>query len=221
MAVDTRQLRPLNRPSSAAVQRLAARSAEPLPRTPRHGPCSPSSIQEGRSRVRGCRQAPSLADPSDSAVNLLHSAPETESVPTPLPEAAAGATVDRFLQAVRRRQVRAALLESALLGSAAVGFGLALAALLARAWPRGVRWVLLATAALAVGLIAERIWRHWTAAAGNPFRTARLVASRMPGVSLDLLAVLELRRAMENDPSFSTELALAHLRAVDERTAGL
>ena len=34
-------------------------------------------------------------------MNLLHSAPETESVPTPLPEAAAGATVDRFLQAVR------------------------------------------------------------------------------------------------------------------------
>jgi len=154
-------------------------------------------------------------------VNLLHSAPETESVPAPLPEAVAGATVDRFLRTVRWRQARAAVLESVLLGSAVVAFGVALAAVLARAWPRGVRWVLLAAAVAAVGLVAERIWRHWTRAAGNPFRTARLVASRMPGVSLDLLAVLELRRAMAHDPSFSTELALAHLHAVDERTAGL
>jgi Domain of unknown function (DUF4175) len=154
-------------------------------------------------------------------VNLLHSAPETESVPTPLPEAAAGTTVDRFLHTVRRRQARAAVLESLLLASAAVGFGVALAGLLARAWPRGVRWVLGAAAVAAVALVVERIWRHWTRAAGNPFRTARLVASRMPGVSLDLLAVLELRRAMAHDPSFSTELALAHLRAVDARTAQL
>jgi len=152
-------------------------------------------------------------------VNLLHSAPETESIPTPLPEAAAGTTVDRFLHTVRRRQARAAVLESVLLASAALGFGLVLAALLARAWPRGVRWVLVAAAVAAVGLVVERIWRHWTRAAGNAFRTARLVASRMPGVSLDLLAVLELRRAMAHDPSFSTELALAHVRAVDERTA--
>ena len=154
-------------------------------------------------------------------MNLLHSAPETESVPTPLPEAAAGTTVDRFLHTVRRRQARAAVLESVLLASAAVSFGVALAGLLARAWPRGVRWVLVAAAVVAVGLVAERIWRHWTRAAGNPFRTARLVAARMPGVSLDLLAVLELRRAMAHDPSFSTELALAHLRAVDARTAQL
>jgi hypothetical protein len=154
-------------------------------------------------------------------VNLLHSAPETESVPTPLPEAAAGTTVDRFLQTVRRRQARAAVLESVLLASAAAGFGVALAGLLARAWPRGVRWVLVAAAVAAMGLVVERIWRHWTRAAGNPFRTARLVAARMPGVSLDLLAVLELRRAMAHDPSFSTELALAHLRAVDARTAQL
>src|SRR5262249_9624614 len=91
----------------------------------------------------------------------------------------------------------------------------------ARAWPRGGGWVLAAAVVAAVGLVAERVWRHWTRAAGNPFRTARLVASRMPGVSLDLLAVLELRRAMAHDPSFSTELALAHLRAVDARAAQL
>ena len=136
----------------------------------------------------------------------------------PLPGAAAGTTVDRFLHTVRRRQARAAVLESMLLAAAVVGFGVALAGLLARAWPRGVRWVLVAAAVAAVGLVVERIWRHWTRAAGNPFRTARLVAARMPGVSLDLLAVLELRRAMAHDPSFSTELALAHLRAVDART---
>jgi hypothetical protein len=138
-----------------------------------------------------------------------------------LPDAAAGAAVDRFLQSVRRRQARAVALESVLLGSATLGIGVVLAGLLARTWPRGVRWVLAAAVLLAVGLVAERIWRHWTRVAGNPFRTARLVAARVPGVSLDLLAALELRRALAHDPSFSTELALAHLRSVDARTAQL
>lgn len=154
-------------------------------------------------------------------MNLLHSAPETDSTPAPLPDAAAGATVDRFLGSVRRRQARAVALESALLGLACLGFGLALAGALAKAWPRGVRWVLAVAVLAAAGVVAERVWRHWTRAAGNPFRTARLVAARVPGVSLDLLAALELRQAMGHDPAFSTELAFAHLRAVDARTAAL
>src|SRR5262249_42923451 len=86
---------------------------------------------------------------------------------------------------------------------------------------RGVCWVVAVAVVAAVALVAERVWRHWTRAAGNPFRAARLVAARVPGVSLDLLAALELRQAMAHDPSFSTELALAHLRAVDARTAAL
>ncbi|HSP19449.1 MAG TPA: DUF4175 domain-containing protein, partial [Myxococcaceae bacterium] len=155
-------------------------------------------------------------------MNLLHSPPETElRSPDAPPDAAAGATVDRFLASVRRRQARAVALEAALLASASLAGGTALASLLARAWPRGGRWILIAALLAAVGLGVERVWRHWTRAAGNPFRTARLVAARMPGVSLDLLAALELRRAMAHDPSFSTDLALAHLRSVDARTAGL
>ncbi len=154
-------------------------------------------------------------------MNLLHSAPETDSAPPPLPDAAAGAAVERFLNAVRHRQARAVALEVALLGAASLGFGVVLAGLLARTWPRGVRCLIGATVLVALALVAERIWRHWTRAAGNPFRTARLVAARMPGVSLDLLAALELRRALAHDPSFSTELALAHLRSVDARTAQL
>ncbi len=154
-------------------------------------------------------------------MNLLHSAPETDSAPTPLPDPAAGATVERFLHLVRRRQARAVALEALLVASAGLGFGVVLAGLLARSWPRGARWVLAAAVVVAVALVAERVWRHWARAAGNPFRTARLVAARVPGVSLDLLAALELRRAMAHDPSFSTELALAHLRSVDARTAQL
>jgi len=88
-------------------------------------------------------------------VNLLHSAPETESIPTPLPEAAAGTTVDRFLHTVRRRQARAAVLESVLLASAALGFGLVLAALLARAWPRFLRQARRAEAAMVAELAAD------------------------------------------------------------------
>src|SRR6516225_3721142 len=56
-----------------------------------------SHVHPGRAG-RGPGLSPeSLArTPSDAAVNLLHSAPETDSSPTPLPEAVAGATVDHF-----------------------------------------------------------------------------------------------------------------------------
>jgi len=177
--------------------------------------------QEGRSGVRGCAPGRRALAPLDPALSLLHSALQPTPSPEPLPDAAAGATVERFLGAVRRRQARAVALESMLLASAILGAGMVLAAFLARAFPRGVRWMLAAALLAALAVVAERIWRHWTRAAGNPFRTARLVAARLPGVSLDLLAALELRRAMAHDPSFSTELALAHLRSVDARTAQL
>src|SRR5262249_41148653 len=112
---------------------------------------------------------------------LVAPAPETGSPPTPPPDAPAGATVDRFLKTVRRRQARAVALELLPLGSATLGFGVVLAATLARAWPRGVRWVLGAAVLATVGLVAERLWRHWTRVAGDPFRAAGPLRARGPG----------------------------------------
>ena len=87
-----------------------------------------------------------------TAVNLLHSAPETElRSPDALPDAAAGTTVERFLAAVRRKQAQAVALEAALLGVACLGAGAAVGGLLARAWPRGARWVLVLGLLAAVG----------------------------------------------------------------------
>ena len=63
--------------------------------------------------------------------------------------------------------------------------------------------------------------RHWARLTGSPYRTARLVAAKVPGVSLDLLSALELRRALGMEPGFSSELVLAHLRRIDARAAEL
>jgi hypothetical protein len=123
--------------------------------------------------------------------------------------------VEYFLAQVRRQQAAAVALQAALLAFATVGAGVGLAALVVKPWPRFAGWVLAGAALGAVVLAGVRVWTHWARRAGDPFRTARLVASRVPGVSLDLLAALELRRALAQAPGFSEELASAHLRQVD------
>ena len=178
------------------------------------------SIQEGRSGVRGCRRGSLARGPSYSAVNLLHSPRRPSPFPPrcprsggndrrPLPPHGPGGGGPR----------RGARVGAPRLGRAELR--VALAGLLARAWPRGVRWVLVAAAVAAVGLVAERIWRHWTRAAGNPFRAARLVARACP------VSRWTCSRCSSSAGRFRTirrsppELALAHVRAVDARTAHL
>src|SRR5262249_6364123 len=46
---------------------------------------------------------------------------------------------------------------------------------------------------------------------------ARLLGERIPELSLDLLAAVELQRALERTPDFSPELARAFLRQADTR----
>ena len=154
-------------------------------------------------------------------MNLPHLAPETPSPTPPSPGEAPGIGVDRFLASVRRRQARAVALETVLLCAAVLGAGMALAALVAKPWPKSAMWVLGAVVVAAAALAVERLWRHWAQLVRNPYRTARMVAARVPGVSLDLLSALELRRTLGVDQGFSTELVLAHLRQVDARAAEL
>ncbi len=129
--------------------------------------------------------------------------------------------MERFVDAVRRRQRRAFLLQGALHALAALAFATLGATLLARAAPLAARAVLIAGACVALGLFVLRGLVQARRRAGDEFRTARLVAARLPGVSLDLLAALELRAALGSPDSFSQELARAYLSGTDARAAAL
>ncbi len=132
-----------------------------------------------------------------------------------------GSAVERFVDAVRRRQRRAFLLQGALLAAAALALAALGAAVLARGLPLAARCVLAAGVLAALGLLGWRgVWQA-RRSAGDAFRTARLVAARLPGVSLDLLAALELRAALGDTDAFSQELARAYLSGTDARASAL
>jgi hypothetical protein len=129
--------------------------------------------------------------------------------------------VERFVDAVRRRQRRAFLLQGALFAVTALALAAVGAALLGKGAPTAARVVLASGAVVALGLFLWRGPLHAWRSAGDAFRTARLVAKRLPGVSLDLLAALELRAALGKTDAFSQELARAYLSGTDARAATL
>ncbi len=89
--------------------------------------------------------------------------------------------------------------------------------------PLSVRWgrvalVLAPLAALgALALVAWRLKR----AVGDPSKTARLLSQTVPGVTLELLAAVELSRALGERHDFSPALAKAFLDGVDARVGTL
>jgi hypothetical protein len=157
-------------------------------------------------------------------VNLSDAAPQPPA-PEPAPDAAVavrppGSAVEAFVDAVRRRQRRASLLQGLLLAVAALALTALAAALLARSAPRAADALLALGALSFLGLLGRGLVQA-RKSAGDAFRTARLVAARMPGVSLDLLAALELRAALGDKDAFSQELARAYLLGTDARAAAL
>jgi hypothetical protein len=181
------------------------------------GPSTPGARL--REFARSARQTPAFP------VNLSDAAPQP-SAPPPEPPAGAelrspGSAVERFVDAVRRRQRRTFLVQGALWAVAAMAAGVVAAALVARAHPSFGRALLGAGALSALGLFTWRGLIHALRTAGDRFRTARLVASRLPGVSLDLLAALELRAALGQTDAFSQELARAYLSGTDAQAAAL
>jgi hypothetical protein len=132
-----------------------------------------------------------------------------------------GSAVEHFVDAVRRRQRRAFLLQGALLALAALAVAAALSAALARGAPLAARAVLALGLLGALALLLGRALLQARRRAGDQFRTARLVAARLPGVSLDLLAALELRAALGDTDAFSQELARAYLLGTDARASAL
>lgn len=120
---------------------------------------------------------------------------------------------------VRRRQRFATLLAGALWACAAALACVLAAGVVSFFSPPLARACLYLAPAL--GLIvfgALGVWRT-RETVGDDERTARLLATRVPGLSLDLLSGLELGRALQGNPDFSPELAEAFLADLDRRAA--
>jgi len=124
-----------------------------------------------------------------------------------------------LLNQVRQRQRRQLWVQGALAALAVLAVMGAAAVLIAAGMPRlgrAVLWaaVLVAPAvALVFGVFIAR------RKVGDDSRTARLVAERAPELSLDVLAAVELSRALGERHDFSAPMAQAFLREVDARAS--
>ncbi len=145
--------------------------------------------------------------------------------PSPIPQAwsspAEPSRALRLLAEVRAAQAHALRMQGLLL--AVVAF---LVFLVAGAWvgshfPRTGLGLILggATAALGVMIFFGLFLPRWRV--GDNARTARMLASALPELNFDLLAAVELSKALGTREDFSPELARAFLRDVDARAAQL
>lgn len=144
--------------------------------------------------------------------------PPTPPPPRPPPPAQRGRGLS-LIEELRVAQGRSLWLQGGLYGAASFLLLFFAGALVANARPLLGQWLLaLAPLTLAafvvvfgVLLVRRRV--------GDEERTARLLAERAPELSLDLLAAVELSRAMGRAEDFSPELARAFLEDVDRRAA--
>lgn len=127
----------------------------------------------------------------------------------------------RLIRDVRRQQRSATLLSGALWGCVAALGCFLLAGAVSILSPKVASAII--DGAPLVGLAVfgwQGLWRM-RRTVGDDERTARLLANRVPGLSLDLLGGLELGRALRGNPDFSPELAEAFLRDLDRRAAAV
>ncbi len=148
------------------------------------------------------------------------SSPELSPQPAPpaAPVAAAPSEHHALLERVRRAQ-RKALLATGAAGGLALGIVVFVSGvMLAPRWPSV--GATLTTAAFFIPFLvflgALEVARRRI---GNAERTARLVAQRMPELGLDVLAAVELSRALSRPADFSLELATQFLRDISLRAA--
>lgn len=127
----------------------------------------------------------------------------------------------RLLRDVRQAQARALWTQGVLWAVVVVLVALGVTGLI------GERSPLFGTAALwfgglvAVGLVALFTVVLPRKRVGDDARTAKLLGAQLPGLNLDLLAAVELSRALGRAEDFSPDLARAFLRDVDARAARL
>jgi len=145
--------------------------------------------------------------------------PLPQPVPAPKPLASTEGPALRLLSEIRAAQQRALWAQGLLLGLA-VFLGLAVAGgYLGAVAPSKAQWVL--GAAGPAGFAVALFFGVYLARrrVGDHARTARLLAGKVPELSLDILAAVELSRALGERHDFSPELARAFLRDVDARAA--
>lgn len=150
----------------------------------------------------------------------IHSSPPIAAPPEPPPAASAPALDGHahLLREVRRLQRRRLWLQGALWGGGATLLLALVAGLIGASWPGAGRAILLlAPVAGAVAAVVFGVGLGLRTV-GDDSRTARLVGQRMPSLSLDVLAAVELERALaQGAVAFSPQLAQAFLASISER----
>lgn len=144
--------------------------------------------------------------------------PPRPPAPQRAPGSAAGPGL-KLIDDVRAAQARALTVQGGLYAGAAFLVLLFAGGLLSNVTPGLGRALLLAAPVVAAGLFIVFGVVLVRRRVGNAERTARLLAERAPELSLDLLAAVELSRALGRADDFSPELARAFLRDVDARAA--
>ena len=147
------------------------------------------------------------------------SAPEPPRPPAPVSSSDGRAL--RLLAEVRAAQARALQTQGVLL--AVVTF---VVMLVAGAWvgsfaARAGLGLIIGGAMLALGVLGVFAVLLPGRRVGDNARTARMLAAQLPELNLDLLAAVELSKALGTREDFSPDLARAFLRDVDARAARL
>jgi hypothetical protein len=125
----------------------------------------------------------------------------------------------QLLDEVRHAQQRSLWTQGLLLGAASLIASAVAGGLVGSVAPRAAQWVVafgaLLAAAFVVGLGVWLARRR----VGDELRTARRLAELAPELNFDLLAAVELSRALGERHDFSPDLAKAFLEDVDRRAA--
>jgi len=126
---------------------------------------------------------------------------------------------ERLIASTRAAMRHQLWIQGALYGGAALLLSVASAGLIAARSPGLGRLLLVASVVLGCAIAAVFGLYLARRRAGDDLRTARLLSERLPEVSLDLLAAVELKRAMGRENGFSLDLAQAFLRQMDDRAS--
>ncbi|MCC6333083.1 MAG: DUF4175 family protein [Myxococcales bacterium] len=153
---------------------------------------------------------------------LPPSPPEAPPPPPPAPAPVKPQPTGRalaLLAEVRAAQQRALWTQGLLLGVAALVASVVAGGFVGAVAPRLGQWVVAAGPLLAVALLAGLGVGLSRRRVGDDVRTARHLAAKAPELNFDLLAAVELSRALGERHDFSPELARAFVREVDRRAA--
>lgn len=159
-----------------------------------------------------------------TAVYEPPSPPEAAPPPPPQPSPAPATATPRgralqLLDDVRHAQQRSLWTQGLLLGAASLIAAVVAGGLVGSVAPRAGQWVVALGPVLAAGFVLGLgVWLA-RRRVGDEVRTARLLAERAPELNLDLLAAVELSRALGERHDFSPDLAKAFLKDVDRRAA--